>query len=96
MNPWGKKNTGRGKHAGCPPLSQPRMKITLPDNYTTVIIAVVGVFQHEFRGSESHDCSSRNLWLSNEVKRDCMIVFEEANRVSTLGYFGARNTQLLF
>ncbi len=30
MNPWGKKNTGRGKHAGCPSLSQPRMKMTLP------------------------------------------------------------------
>lgn len=29
MNPWGKKNTGKGKHAGCPSLSQPRMKITL-------------------------------------------------------------------
>ena len=30
MNPWGKKKTGRGKHAGWPPLSHPRMKITLP------------------------------------------------------------------
>lgn len=30
MNPWGKKNTGSGKHAGCPPFSQPRIKITLP------------------------------------------------------------------